>query len=420
MQEAPSLSQSILTNSSGVIVFLFFSTQLLVPYGYGLPLLLALASIVTIRKWMVQDQFYSRDDIILFAAFMLFFVVHLFFDFFHDAHTDRTIRYLLAGMVMLFLIRYPFNIRYLWAGVALGGIVAGGWAFVDVFYLGAARASGHTNAIHFGNGALVIAYTCAAGIIWVSGQQNKRWWYFLLGAGAVMGLLASLLSGSRGGWITLPLAILAFFRFYSGAFSLRQIIVIPFLAAALFAFTYSYEPAGVKSRIDSAVSDVREYFRNDNSSTSIGYRLEMWRAGLLAFQEKPLLGWGREDYATFEGALIEDGLVNPRIDRFRQLHNQYVEELAKHGIVGLVSLLIFFLTPLLLFSRKANSPDLHIKALACAGTLSMIAYIEFNLTMSLLSRARAVMVFVFLIIFLWSALSAREKYLEQTDNKMQG
>jgi O-antigen ligase len=132
---------------------------------------------------------------------------------------------------------------------------------------------------------------------------------------------------------------------------------------------------------------------------------------MMAFAERPILGWGQQGYKEFEATMIAEGKVHQSIAGHKSLHSQYVEELAKRGVVGLLVFLCLMLAPLALFLRKFSASDFQVRAFAAAGTLLILCYLSFDLSLVFFYRNNATVAFVFLLAVLWAALRQREKEL---------
>ena len=73
----------------------------------------------------------------------------------------------------------------------------------------------------------------------------------------------------------------------------------------------------------------------DLEDPSVQSRLLSWQTGLQAFAERPLFGWGPDNYAVAFGRFAgEAGAVLQIHDR---AHNEFIERAATEGIVGLVA-----------------------------------------------------------------------------------
>src|SRR5699024_2829187 len=111
-------------------------------------------------------------------------------------------------------VKYPPRLTWLWLGLGIGAIAACIWSGYQKFFLDIQRAGGYTNAIQYGNLAMLMGVWCVAGLGWAHTQTHCRRWQLLLVVGALCGVLASLLSGSRGGWIGLPVVLWVLYRAY--------------------------------------------------------------------------------------------------------------------------------------------------------------------------------------------------------------
>ena len=206
--------------------------------------------------------------------------------------------------------------------------------------------------IHFGNLSLLIGFISLSGVFWALDKGDKRLVWLMVVA-FVMGIAASFLSGTRSGWVALPLALFAVYKFYKDI--IPQKYIKPILAAAfvIIALLVLVPQTGVQKRVVSAFSNI-EHYMEGKSSTSVGLRFEMWKSGYEAFIRKPVFGWGEEAFYEFQANIVIEKELNPLILRYNHLHNQYVEELAKRGIVGLFALLLLFVLPFKLFIKKQS------------------------------------------------------------------
>ena len=74
---------------------------------------------------------------------------------------------------------------------------------------------------------------------------------------------------------------------------------------------------------------------------SISGRVAGAQAGLLAYAEKPALGWGPENFLIAWGKHVDAEAAER--DRFDQAHNKLVEELTTKGTLGFVSYMLVWL-----------------------------------------------------------------------------
>ncbi len=295
-------------------------------------------------------------------------------------------------------------IHWLWGGMALGGISSGAWALWQRLVEGVLRAHGHPplDAILFGNLALLTGLSCLAGLWWASSLQHRRGWVLWLIGGALGGLSASLLSGSRGGWIGLPLALWVLYRGPGSRLDRRWCALGLVGVLAAIAGLYALPQTGVAARVDHAVASLASYVQGGDELTSISARIELWRGALGLIVERPWLGWGQEGYLAAKANLIEAGRLPAELTAFQQSHNDLLDAWVKRGLPGLLALLALYGVPLWRFGRGLRDATPRQGSLAVAGMLLSVAFMDFGLTYGFLSDARGMAVYATWLVMLWA------------------
>ena len=162
------------------------------------------------------------------------------------------------------------------------------------------------------------------------------------------GLYLSVMSGSRTGWLALPLFLLIWIRFFAWQ---QYGKVKAILGALLFMggilLFIPLQPVLVE-KIYLALSEVRNYHWNTlNPDNSVGMRISFYRMAVFYFFEKPLKGWG--DLGWME-------LINsPEISRYATaftkdyakngFHNEVFTSAVRSGIWGLISSIALLFIP---------------------------------------------------------------------------
>lgn len=85
--------------------------------------------------------------------------------------------------------------------------------------------------------------------------------------------------------------------------------------------------------------------------TSVGHRLEMWRAALALFLKNPWLGSGTGSFHATGEAALGDSAAAPVVGGYEHAHSDYLTSLGTKGVLGFLVLLALLLTPRLLDSR---------------------------------------------------------------------
>lgn len=390
-------------------VFLFGAISLIVPSGYSLGavmLLLGSAVLLVKRPSLRLDR---RDLAIMvaMAAYAAVGIAEAWWDGQGWSGVDKPIRFVLAIPAMLLVMAYPPRLSWLWSGLAIGAIGAGSWAGWQKLALSIDRAQGYTHVIQFGNLSMLLGILCLAGLGWAYAQRHSHVWLIFLAIGALFGILGSLFSGSRGGWVGIPFILLVLYRGYGRYLPLSLKITALAVVFGGATLMYALPQTGVQSRVHQAFNDVSRYASGESQLTSLGARFEMWKGATRLIMEKPLTGWGDNGYRQGMKALGDEGVVHPFVaKKFGHPHNEFLNAFAKRGVIGLGVLLALYLVPMSLFGRELHAPDLQRRSLAIGGVLLSVAYIDFGLSQSFLMHNSGVMMFAFLLAVLWGCFRA--------------
>lgn len=381
-------------------VFLLFAIALIVPHGlsYGASLLF-LSSLVL---FFVSRATLIKSDYQLIATFVAYFFVTVAMNLIHGASLseyDVSLRFVLVIPPLLLLLAYPASSFATWGGIAVGAIGAGLFAAWQNLELNT-RAYGFNDPIQFGNISIVLGLLCLAGVGWAMQQRRSAMWTTLLIVGALCGILGSAFTGSRGSWICLPFCLLVL---YCGSTLKKSYWIVGAIAlAAVLAILYTIPSTAMKERIALVASETSTYLDEHKTANSIGTRLEIWRAGVLLLEEKPLLGWGKEGYINRVKQLSAEGRVDAVTGKHSHLHNDYLDAWVKRGIPGLAATLALYLIPLILFTKQFKRGGVITRPYALAGIVLIFAYIVFGFTQAFLTHNNGVILYAFSVAVLWA------------------
>jgi O-antigen ligase len=333
----------------------------------------------------------------------------------HDPNMlDRPLRMclMMAAIPVVLVARPPP--RALWLGAAAGAVASLALVAFQGLWLGVARPGGWMNPITFGDLALCLALLSLAGAV----DATRAWARWSGALGVLAGLAASLLSGSRGGWLMLALLVLVPLllwlpglaaRLALGSrpqpqpLSWRLALALPLLVLALAALAYALPQTGVRDRIAISVSDVRLYLAGNRAPTSLSVRLELWRGGLLLVREHPWTGLDTPAYKRRMREWVAQGKLSPAVfapPEPPHLHNDLLQVLVTRGVIGLAAWSGILLAPLAFFwTRLRQARPARTPAPALAGLLLVLAYASFGLTEVIFWSMKA-NVFYALMVFL--------------------
>lgn len=389
-------------------VFIFCALPLVISSGhsYGASLLFLGAAILL---WKRPALHLTRDDRVLCWVFAGYFLLHALENRLQGAvlrDYDAPARFLLTVPALLVLCAWPARPQALWGGAALGAIGGGIFAACNQTAVRELTLGGVTNPIQFGNISIVLGMLSLAGIGWALHQPRRTLWIALLALGTAGGIAGTILSSSRGSWLPLPVCLVIVAVHFARTHGRRVLFAGIGATLVLLGGLYALPGSDFRERSDLAEQEVQAYLSDrtpDSSGTSVGQRLEMWRAGMTMIPGHLLLGVGKQGYIDRKQALIDAGQANPAIAPHTHLHNDYLDALVKRGIPGLLGTLAVLLAPLWLFARHLNGPG-AARPYALAGVLLCVCYLAFGLTQAFFTHNNGVLIYAFLAAILWTLL----------------
>ncbi|TFH88178.1 O-antigen ligase family protein [Billgrantia azerbaijanica] len=315
----------------------------------------------------------------------------------------------LALPMLLALLAWPPPLGWLFAGMAAGGVASAVWAAWLTLLVGRNRAEGPEplDAILFGNLGLLLGLFCLAGLGWAWGQLRRAFWVVVLLAGALGGLLTSALSGTRGGWIVLPLLLWVLYWGYGRLLPRGGLLGLLLGLIVLGATLYAVPQTRVEHLLESGLVATWRFLAGERSVEVNGARLEMWRGAVQLVAERPLTGWGASGYQRGMARLSEQGRIDPEAARFWHAHHDLLDAWVKWGLPGVLLLACYYATPLWLFRRGLGARDPACRALALCGVLLPVAFIGYGLSYSFMAYSAVLAIYTSWLVILWGAYATR-------------
>lgn len=293
---------------------------------------------------------------------------------------DAPSRFLAAVPLVLVLRRLsPRTLRWADLSFAIGAIAS---LLILVFAghnVGEDRsASSFLNAIHFGDIALVLGALSVLSLNWW--QKDRLGVRVIKVVGLFAGLGASLLTGSRGGWLALPVIVALVIYVRGRGKSHRWQLLL--LAAAVLAVVGVYmSSAGVRDRIHEIWSDMAQYTQG-HKDTSVGIRIQLYDAAFTLMPGHLVFGLGPNGFADSMQALVDAGKLTPLAGQLGrgETHNQMLAYIANYGIIGGLAGIAIYLMPCLLFWKHLNAPSAPMRRAALLGLTFVVSFWVFGLT----------------------------------------
>lgn len=397
-----------------VILIAGLASTLTIPNGTGVwPVIFSLAGLTmlfgrlkNVNHDLPLELQCSFRNLAITAAVAI--VVPLSIDILHanPISPDPYITLILLPFIAVVIFRFQIPSRVFFLGVLFAAITAAFLAIYEHFYQGIGRAQGFMNPIPFGDVCVVFAITLLIRANSTFRQNKFIAATYLLGA--CCGAYASLLSGSKGGWLALTLgsAILIWRFLISVGFGrVRRLSIMALLAVSVVLLT----PNSVKSRLESGASGAVQWIKTgDITEGSVSARFELWTWGILGFSNSPLIGLSQEELRELRIEASKDGRLDPRINQYPDTQdNEYIDQLANRGILGFAAMILTLVVPFLVFRKFRSPKDQQIDDLALTGQMLPLMFAEFGLSVSLWGTSTFRLLYVSWIVLLLALIAVR-------------
>jgi O-antigen ligase len=259
------------------------------------------------------------------------------------------------------------------------------------------RLGGFTNPIFLG------MFTCSMSVLcaYLAAGNGRARLSMALWLAALAFLTATLMTQSRGVAIAylllVPLLLYFLVRNRLGSVPLG----VTLLVALVLILSWAATSETTRDRFYETQQEVGLLSKQENSDqtylTSMGFRILLWRFSLAVAAEHPLFGVGDERFQQLKKAWSASGRFPAILSEHQpttHAHNQYLQELAMRGVVGLAALLTLLIAPAVKGVRLMRSGRIG-QARCGALLLSLtLAFAVFSLTEVALKHPEKIILFV--------------------------
>lgn len=375
------------------------AVALVIPRGYSVGFFVV--CVFGLLLWLPKREVLIDDKTKwLLWPCVVYVLVHMVIGLWHMwawRSIDPYVPFLLLPFGVWAVRRYKPPVVYLWVGLAIGAIAAAIFAGYQAVVLGL-RAGGYNHPIQFGNVALLMGVLCLVRLLTVRGS---KWLDVLMVAGFGAGLATSVWSQTRGGWLAVMLIFMWMLFTATKGWRVTKRLTAGVALLCALAIPALQSNGIVQNRVLTAAHEVQLYVQSGAQATSVGARLAMWQFAVKDMVDAPWIGQGAQEWLRKRDKAIEDKRLDPFIQNFNQLHNEYLDVAYKTGLLGLLALLVLYAVPMLWFFKPyLYGYSANTKALAMGGMVLPMMYMDFGLTQAFLSHNSGRMVFVSLLMCL--------------------
>jgi O-antigen ligase len=386
-----------------LFLFLTGAAALTMPRGYSLGFygicFFGLALWLRVRNMLIEKSAlpYAVPVLVYAAGHLLLGL--------HESFVWRSLDPVLPFGLMVFglgvLRHYKPSATWFWAGLALGAIGAAGISGYQAIKL-SMRAEGFTHSVQFGNIALLFGVLC---MVRALATLRFSWLNLLMWLGFASGVVASVWSQTRGGWVAIVLIFgwVLLHALKALPWAKRALALLALIACITVPVWQFNLNQVVASRVLTAFEETKAFVEVNQQNSSVGSRLAMWQFAIHKAGEAPWLGQGMKGWIELRDQGIAKGELAPYIGNFGHVHSEYLDVLLKRGLVGLGLLMLLYVWPMFWFFKPyLNATDVELKSLAMAGMVIPMMYMDFGLTQLFLGHNSGRMV----LVSLWMCTAA--------------
>ncbi|WP_317008461.1 O-antigen ligase family protein [Vibrio cholerae] len=269
-------------------------------------------------------------------SFLIFgFGVVMVYSIYHVIRGDgfSLARTLIASLAYLIFVPWKnINPKVVYYIIVIAAIVCGLNAFYERYVLNIYRVGISTNPIPY---ALYVSFLVLSCVYLLLISQSKTL-KLLASIGGLLSLSAIIMTYVRGVIFFLPVAIIylvittikPIWKYYIA--SILSIIL-------LLGVFYTIFQQEINARIVQTQNEIA-LIKQGNLTSSIGIRLDLWMHGVDIIAQNPLFGVGD---SGLQDSISQ--MTNPGAAIQPHLHNQYLDLLARYGIVGTLVIFLFCL-----------------------------------------------------------------------------
>ncbi|WP_273778511.1 O-antigen ligase family protein [Acinetobacter sp. GSS19] len=192
------------------------------------------------------------------------------------------------------------------------------------------------------------ATICLSILTLIYGIQKKERISYIFITLSIVNIATLSLHGSRGTWIGIPVILIIIFIIYYKT-HLNRLIAILFFSTLLTLISLIIPNSPILKRLNQFNQDTTNIQQN-NFNTSTGQRLALWSFSIDEFKKSPITGVGMVQFQE-DACELKDRKILPLCSH---AHNIFLQELGTHGVLGITSLFLIFMTSILFFLKKQN------------------------------------------------------------------
>lgn len=271
--------------------------------------------------------------------------------------------------ILLVLLVQGVEEKWFWLAVVAGAIFNGGYS---LFF----EPRGSINSVLYGGISIFLGFASLMAWRFFSGSWLMRGLVLL---GYMLGVLASFYSQTRGSWVAIPglLIVVGLYLFLvlpNAKRRLQAFVGVMVLLGAVATFSYDH----ISGRVVQAVTEAANYDDTGRYRSSVGYRLEVYKGALEVYKRNPVFGVGLGHEMDAIADLVKEGYIED-VTYLVNVHNQILQDGVAKGTIGVLSYFGMMLFLLMIFLRGMFKSNRY-REVHGVGLLILAGYGVFGLT----------------------------------------
>lgn len=395
------------------IITYFMGTNIITHIGSIIFTLIILLGLIVLIKEKKQAHLFDSEKkyfYIILAYLCIHFISLSYnsliinrFDF-SISDMDQQLRLLLIIPFALLFRQKKLPCSTFWISVNIGAWLSGFYAIYQLLVYSTLRATGSYHPIAFADISLALAFLSFSSLSYF--RFNNKFFSLLPILSFFFGLSATILSGSRGALIALPIFVLVMLIQYK---SQKYLLLLLLIAASLL--LYQVDKANnfyMKKRLVSTYTNLIQTKQLwDSGKPSKEIRFDLWHSAYHVIKRHPLIGIGQEAFQNETKKLIEHKIIpNNKKSISYETHNQLLFDATACGLSGGIFSFLLFLYPCYIFFLQI----LKRNKMAYSGVIFVMAFFMFGLTEDIFLRNIYITFYVIGLAFLFYVINTDSYY----------
>ncbi len=364
------------------IISLFMISLLILPFGFmtfkslfgvlsAICLLLSLAALF-IKPELVNHFFKEKNSYLVFLCLIstpvCIFLTQVIRVNISISAYDGPLRLTAAFFILLAIYKHKIDFaKILSLSIPLALLAILIYAKLGNNPYGERLTNNYLDPIIWGNFSVILGFMSLASI--QSNDHPLLKVYKL--AGFALGLIMSLLSQSRSGWIAAIVMALILLMLNKKELTFRKITGY-FLALILFLLALYFFIDTFRLRVDVTISEFFDWQQNPQRDSSTSIRLNMLKISSHLFMLSPWIGFGEFSNLPIEKLSAIQSFADPGSILTIQCcgpHNDFAAHALKFGFLGVFSFLITYISPAYIFFRSLHKQSSFMGIMLVTGIL---------------------------------------------------